>query len=85
MLAMATPRPAVGAVVATASPTRDETGPTELPPVEVEQAAADHDAARRRGDTRVRPLGEGGDRPTGGVEGVDVAKDAEARRRRWAG
>ena len=49
---------------------RDETGPTELPPVEVEQAAADHDAARRRGDPRVRPLGEGGDRPAGGVEGI---------------
>ena len=63
----------------------DETGPTELPPVEVEQAAADHDAARRRGDGWVRPLGEGGDRSTGGVEGTDVAKDAEAGRRRWAG
>ena len=56
----------------------DETGPTELPPVEVEQATADHDAARRCGDTRVRPLGEGGDRPAGGVEGIEVAKDAES-------
>ena len=55
----------------------DETGATELPPVEVEQAAADHDAARRHGDGWVRPLGEGGDRSTGGVEGIDMAKDPQ--------
>ena len=64
---------------------RDETGATELLPVQVEQAAADHDAARRCGDKRVRPLGEGGDRPAGGVEGIEVAKDAQVGCRRWAG
>ena len=56
---------------------RDETQAIERPPVEVEQSTADHDTAGRGGDVRVGPLGEGGDRATGGLEGAEVAKDAE--------
>src|SRR5215203_5563311 len=56
----------------------DQTGPTELPPVDVEQPTTDDDAAVRRGDAGVGPCGQPRDRPAGGIEGIRVTEGAQA-------